>query len=437
MTSPQLASNALPGEVTYADVLRNRNFRRLWGATITANLGESIAQIALPLLVFAVTESLTMLGVVYALSTLPKVVLAPFAGVLADRVNRRSIMLGADVGRMIAVLFLPFADSTWQITTIALIVATFSALAHPAEMAAVPMVIDRSLLVRALSLIQVTAAGIRVIGPVIGAALVTVLGAGPTFFAQSLCFVLSVILVLGLRLPDVVVEPDLVVARPEMRRELTTGFRVMWRQRVIRAIVGAEMVWGGAGTLMQIGLLAYTSVTLDLGDDAQTTFALLVASFSAGTVAGGLLASRVQRRLGRSFMLGFGYFAPLLLIAVVFVPPLPVVAAALFLFGLSDSLLVIASQQLIVERIPDTERGRFYAVWTALITLAWAGWNGLLGQLTDRLGAPTVFLIVGLAVGLGCPLVLLLTGTIRELLTSEQRQNDADVVSAESSVRAG
>lgn len=436
MTTPELAAGPLANEVTYADVLRNRNFRRLWGATITANLGESIAQIALPLLVYAVTESLSMLGLVAALSTLPKVVLAPFAGVLADRVNRRLIMLGSDLGRMVAVVFLPFADSTLQITAIALVVATFSALAHPAEMAAVPMVIGKALLVRALSLIQVTGAAIRVVGPIVGAALVTVFGAGPTFFAQALCFVASVALVLGLRLPEVVADSKAPVTESGIRGELTSGFRVMWRQRVIRAIVGAEMVWGGAGTLMQIGLLAYTSVTLDLGDHRQSVFALLVAAFSAGTVAGGLLASRIQHRLGRSFMLGFGYFAPLMLIAVVFVPPLPVVFVALFLFGLSDSWLVVASQQLIVERIPDTERGRFYAVWTALITLAWAGWNGLLGNLTAWLGAPVVFLIVGLVVGLGCPLVLLLTGTIRELLTSEHRagptvRNDTSIAPAD------
>ena len=435
MTMSGPANALAPDDASYADVLRNRNFRRLWGAQITANLGESIAQIALPLLVYAVTESLSMLGLVAALSTLPKVVLAPFAGVLADRVDRRRIMLACDLGRMVAVAFLPFADSTVQITVIALVVATFSALAHPAEMAAVPMVVPQALLVRALSLNQVTSAAIRVIGPIIGAALVTVLGAGPTFFAQAICFVASVALVLGLRLPRIAARPETVTRQPAMREELTAGFRVMWRQRVIRAIVGAEMVWGGAGTLMQIGLLAYATITLDLGDRAQTTFALLVAAFSAGTVTGGLLASRVQRRLGRSFMLGFGYFAPLMLIAVVFVPPLAIVFVALFLFGLSDSWLVIASQQLIVERIPDPERGRFYAVWTALITLAWAGWNGLLGRLTDWLGAPTVFLLVGLAVGLGCPLVLLLTGTIRELLTSEQVAGDR--VQHESSVAPG
>lgn len=421
MTTPQLAASQPVNAPTYGDVLASRDFRRLWGATISANLGESIAQIALPLLVFAITESLATLGLVAALSMLPKVVLAPFAGVLADRVNRRSIILGCDVGRMVAVCFLPFAGSALQITVIALVIATFTALARPAEMAAVPMVVGEPLLIRALSLIQVTGATIRVIGPTIGAALVTVLGAGPTFFAQAVCFLASVVLVFGLRLPNVAPRSTTAVARPPMREELTVGFRVMWRQRAIRAIVGAEMVWGGAGTIMAIGLLAYTNLTLDLGDRAGTVFALLIAAFAAGTALGGLLASRVEGRLGRSFMLGFGYFAPLMLIAVFFVPPLPVVFVALFLFGLSDSWLVIASQQLVVERIPDTERGRFYAVWTALITLAWAGWNGLLGNLTDWLGAPAVFLIVGLACGLGCPLVLLLTGTIRELLISEKQ----------------
>ena len=420
MTSPQLAAPDPVSAPTYGDVLASRDFRRLWGATISANLGESIAQVALPLLVFAITGSVATLGLVAALSMLPKVVLAPFAGVLADRVNRRSIILVCDIGRMVAVCFLPFAASAVQITAIALVVATFTALARPAEMAAVPMVVGEPLLIRALSLIQVTGATIRVIGPTIGAALVTVLGAGPTFFAQAICFLASVALVFGLRLPNVAPRSG-AVAGPPLREELTVGFRVMWRQRAIRAIVGAEMVWGGAGTVMAIGLLAYTNLTLDLGDRAGTVFALLIAAFAAGTAVGGLLASRVEGRLGRSFMLGFGYFAPLLLIAVAFVPPLPVVAVALFLFGLSDSWLVIASQQLVVERIPDTERGRFYAVWTALITLAWAGWNGLLGNLTDWLGAPAVFLIVGLACGFGCPLVLLLTGTIRELLVSEKR----------------
>ncbi len=401
--------------VTYGDVLADRDFRRLWGVTIFAALGESIAQIALPLLVYAITGSGTMLGVVFAISTLPKIILSPLAGMLADRVDRRRIVLACDIARVIAVAVLPFTGTAFQIGAVALVIAVFTALSRPAEQAAIPQVAGDRLLMRAISLTQVSNAAIRVVGPILGAGLVAILGPGPAFFAQALCFVVSSVLVLRLRPLPVRRQAGAI----PVSRELVSGFGVLWRHRVIRAIVMAETVWGGAGTVMAIGLVAFTDVTLDLGERAEPVFALLIGSFAGGMACGGLLASRVEWRLGRSFMLGFGYFAPLMLTTLLFVPPLPLVFVALFLFGLADSLLVVATQQIVVERIPNEERGRFYAVWTAIITAAWGVWYLILGPLTDAVGAPLTFLIVGLVAGLGCPLVLLLTGTIRELLLTE------------------
>ena len=418
-----------PGErpATNAELFDNRDFRRLWVAISAASLGDSIAQVALPLLVYALTGSEALVGLVFAIAVLPDVLLAPISGILADRVDRRRIVLSADLGRMIAVCFLPFAGAVWQIVAIAVVVASFTALSRPAEMAAVPMVAGERLNLRAISLTMVSGAAIRVIGPTIGGVLVATAGPGPTFFAQALCFIISAVMIYGLRLPERRPEPaDNATPVSGRASAITFGLRVLWRQRAIRAIVWAEMVWAGAGTLLAIGLVAYTQDTLDLGDSAGTIFGLLIASFSGGTMVGGLLAGRIEARLGRSFMLGFGYFAPLLLIAVFFVPPLPLIFAALFLFGLSDSWLVAATNQLIVERIVDAERGRFYAVWTAIISLAFAAWNGLLGPLTELAGAPVVFLVVGLVCGLGCPLVLLLTGTIRELLHGERRAAAVD-----------
>ena len=422
MSDQTITADDLQPAPSNAELFANRDFRRLWVATSAASLGDSIAQVALPLLVYALTGSEALVGLVFAIAVLPDVVLAPISGILADRVDRRRIILSADIGRVIAVCFLPFAGEIWQIVTVAVIVASFTALSRPAELAAVPMVAGERLVLRAVSLTMVSGAAIRVIGPTIGGVLVTTAGPGPTFFAQALCFVVSAIMISGLRLPERSAPPlGQASAATSRISALTFGFRVMWRQRAIRAIVGAEMVWAGAGTLLAIGLVAYTQDTLDLGENAGTIFGLLIAAFSGGTMVGGLLAGRIEQRLGRSFMLGFGYFAPLLLITVVFVPPLPVIFTALFLFGLSDSWLVAASNQLIVERIADAERGRFYAVWTAIISLAFAAWNGLLGPLTEWAGAPVIFLAVGLVCGLGCPLVLLLTGTIRELLTADRR----------------
>lgn len=406
--------------VSFAELLRDPNIRRLWLASNIADLGAEIARVALPLLVFAMTDSASLLGVVYVITMLPRIVLAPFAGVIADRIDRRRIMLSADTARMVLVCLLPFADQIWQITAIATVSAAFSAIATPAQMAAVPMVAGEKRLLQTISLSQISGAAVGVIGPSLGAVLVGLLGAGPSFFAQGVCFAISLVIVFRLRLPPSAAPATGPSSLSAWWQELTLGFRITWRQRVLRGIVGAEMIWGGAGVILIVGLVAYTERTLHLGDRAGITFAILTAAFSAGTVVGGVLASRVQQRFGRSFMLGFGYCAPALLALVWLTPPLPVVFALLFLFGLSDSWLVVAFEQVIVERVPDAQRGRFYATFSALNALTWAGWNGGLGSLIDRIGAPLAFLFVGIACGVGCPLIIVLSGAIRDLLSHDR-----------------
>ena len=406
--------------VSFTELLRDPGIRRLWLASNFADLGAEIARIALPLLVFAMTGSAGLLGAVYVVTMLPRIVLAPFAGVIADRIDRRRVMLMADAGRMVLVCLLPFAGQVWQITAIATISAVFTAIAGPAEQAAVPMVAGETRLLQAISLSQISRATIGVVGPSIGAVLVGLLGAGPSFFAQGVCFAVSLMIVFGLRLPPSSMPAEGPSSLPAWWHELTLGFRITWRQRVLRGVVGAEMVWSGAGVVLIVGLVAYTERTLQLGDRAGVAFAILTAAFSAGTVVGGLLASRVQQRFGRPFMLGFGYCAPALLALIWLTPPLPVVFTLLFLFGLSDSWLVVAFQQVIVERIPDAQRGRFYAAFSALTALSWAGWNGGLGTLIDRIGASSAFLFVGITCGVGCPLIIMLSGAIRELLSYDR-----------------
>lgn len=409
-------STTPPRPVSFADLLGDTNYRRLWLTSNSANLGSEISRVALPLLVFAITGSAGLLGLVYVITMVPRIVLSPFAGIIADRFDRRRIMLAADTARMVLVCLLPFTDQVWQITTIATLTAVFGTLAVPAQMAAVPMVAGKDRLLQAISLAQISRATIGIVGPAIGAALVGLLGAGPSFFIQGVCFAVSIIFVIGLYLPPSDEPPaEGLASLAAWWHELTLGFRVTWRLPVIRGLVGAEMVWGAAEVILVVGLVAYTERTLELGSRAGITFALFTAAFSVGTVIGGLLASRVQQRLGRPFMVLFGYTAPALLMVIWFTPPLPVVFTVLILFGLSDSWLVAASQQIIVEQVPDPQRGRLFAAFVALVSLTYAFWNGGLGAFIDQAGSPAAFLLVGLFCGIGCPLILLATGAIRGL----------------------
>ena len=194
-------------------------FRRLWLAQVSSRLGEAIALVAMPLLVYGLTGSAELLGLIFVIQLLPRVILAPIAGLLADRLDRRRILLGADLARAALVALLPFADQAWQVAVVAMLVAIGNAIAQPAELAAVPAVVLPQQLVSALSITQLSGSIVRVIGPTIAAGVISAVGPGPAFALQAVCFLISALWVAALTLP------------PVARTEVTTGIGAVCARR--------------------------------------------------------------------------------------------------------------------------------------------------------------------------------------------------------------
>jgi MFS family permease len=167
--------------------------------------------------------------------------------------------------------------------------------------------------------------------------------------------------------------------------------------------------------VLVVTAVVYTQETLDLAARADAAFALMTTSFSAGAVLGALLAHRLELRIGRPMLMAIGYLGPLFLIAAAFSPPMPVIYAAWFCLGLADAWAVISFQAYLAESVSDELRGRLYATWDAIVWLATAGAFSLMGVITPLLGAPATFGLVGLIVGLGGPLLLLVTGALRSI----------------------
>ena len=93
----------------YKEVLAIPAFRLLWLAEVTARVGEAIAQVALPLFVYGLTESAGLMSVIFVIQMLPRAILAPVAGLLADRLDRRRLMIAASLMRAVGVAILPLA----------------------------------------------------------------------------------------------------------------------------------------------------------------------------------------------------------------------------------------------------------------------------------------------------------------------------------------
>ncbi len=403
----------LPGGGGYGEVLANRRFRQLWLVHIVAGLGEALASIAMPLLAYGLTGSSRLLGLIFVIQTVPRVILSPVAGLLADRLDRLLVMLYADLGRAVTVVLLPFATEAWQIGVLAALVAAGNTAFKPAELAAVPSVVEPGLLVRALSISQVSSSMIRVIGPAIGAGIIGLAGPRPAFGLQALCFLVSAALLRRLVLP----RPTRQIlagtgAWASMRRDVREGLAAVVHNPVVRGTAAVEALWQLVVAIIGVATLIYLEESAALGDRAGTHYALLTACFGGGTAIGALAAARVERGIGRARLMAIGYLAPLMLVPAGWTPPLPVIFGCWILLGFADAWAVIAMQAYLAEAVPDALRGRVYATWTAVVTLAAAGWFGVVGWATDSLGPPSTIALAGGIVGLGGPLLLLASGAL-------------------------
>lgn len=401
------------GDGALRGALAIRPFRRLWLAQLVAQFGEAIALVAMPLLAYAMTGSAELLSLIFVLQLLPRIILAPLTGLLADRLDRRRLMIGADLGRAAVVALLPFTQQAWQVALLAALVAAGNALARPAELAAVPMVVPAELLVPALSASQVATSVVRVAGPALAGGIIALTGPGPAFGAQALSFVLSAAILFGLRLPPVEPTPSSDLRPPpSVLGEIGDGLRVVWQNRIVRGTAAVESLWQAVFASLVVTVLIYVEQTLGLGGDAAATYSLLTATFAGGTAVGALVARPVERRIGRPWLMGIGYLAPLMLVPAILTPPLPVLVACWFVLGFTDAWAVIAMQSYLAEAVPDALRGRVYATWTGIVVFAGAIDFAIIGWLTAHIGPPTTLALVGAVVGVGGPLILLATGAI-------------------------
>ena len=404
----------------FAELLREPNLRRLWVSQLCSSAGESLAQIAMPLFVFSLTGSARMVGFMALVLILPRVILSPITGLLADRLDRRNLMMSADATRLVLVTLVPFSTAIWQLAVLAILIAVGNAVGRPAELAAVPSVAGKERLVAALSLVQVSNGVIRIAIPAAGAGIVAALGPGPVFWVQALCFVGSLLALRKLVIPRLsTVDED----RPfgtegvlqAAKAEMWAGIRAIRQVPIVRGVTASESLFQIAAASMTVAGVVYTQETLRLGDRADSAFALMTTFLAMGAVTGALLAHRVESRIGRPLMLAIGYLGPFFLMTAAFSPGMPAIYAAWFCFGILDAMAVISFQAYLAEAVPEDERGRVYAAWGAIVSLAAALAFYGMGLLVPVVGAPAAFAMAGLTVGIGGPLSLWLTGAIRSV----------------------
>lgn len=181
--------------------LRAPAFRLLWLGQTLSVLGDFVSQIGVLVIVYRVTGSGTAVGALFLVQVLPTLILAPFAGVVADRYDRRRVMIAADLVRGLAVAILVLSPSLPTVYAVSALIAAISTFFSPARGALVPRTVPPENLLAANSLSAMSNSVTRILGAAVGATLVAAFGAAAAFSVNALSYFASALCLTMLRLP--------------------------------------------------------------------------------------------------------------------------------------------------------------------------------------------------------------------------------------------
>ena len=280
-------------------VLRdNGQFRLLFIGQSLSGLGDRITFVALPFAVLAAGGHATEVGLVAGATTLPFLLFSLIAGVVADRMNRRTLMLGSDVVRLLCqlaggLLLTTHHAQWWHLALLGLAYGTADAFFQPAIYGLVPQLVPGPQLQQANALRGLVDAGALVAGPAVAGLLVVALGAGGALLADAATFVASIVCLMRLRRATLAKPPEVDAAE----RDLLGGLRAGWREVRSRSWVLAML--GGLAAYHAIVLPSVFALGPVLASEklgGAGAWAAITASFGAGSIAGQLLLLRWRPR---------------------------------------------------------------------------------------------------------------------------------------------
>lgn len=395
-----------PGEAGNHDepLSANRDFRTFWLGMALSCLGSSFTVIALPLLVLESTGSVAHMGMITAVRSAGGLVVSLFAGPLVDRMDRRRLMLWADVGRMAIYGAIPmgtwlFGPSTLFLAICVVIGEALTTIFSVTFNAAVANLVPASRLTEANSRLQATFATFYVIGPVLAGIFCTRLGAANAILVDAISFGVSALAFTRLTLRYGAARSPMAHSRPESTLdELLAGIRFILHNPVIRAsaFLTIGVYFCGAATIDLF--IYYLKHDLGRSDDSV---GVLLGIAGIGAALGGLATPYLRRRFGfgPSFLASILVRGGALLLAH-WVTDLAAMVVLAVLFMLGEYLAMILWGTLRQEMTPDRLRGRVSAAASALSVAGPIGAAVLTG-IAARHGTATAFQVGGTII-LGC-----------------------------------
>lgn len=297
-TEECLESDALPpprGRLARTfSALSYRDFRLLWFGAFASTTGTWMATVAQGWVVLQMTQSAFLLGLDGFLSTGPMLVFSLFGGVIADRVDRRKIMLLSQYLQMsfafiLAALIWAGNVEVWHILLLSFLTGSAQSFSGPAYISLLPLLVKREDMPNAIAMNSMQFNLARVIGPVLAGLTLAALGAALCFAVNGVSFLAVILALLLIRTPQV----TRTEAQGGIMDEMRAGFRFVTTRPKLLVLTFLAF----AGTFLGMPIITllpfYTSKIFGLG---ASGFAWMIATYGSGSVAGALLVAATAHR---------------------------------------------------------------------------------------------------------------------------------------------
>ena len=369
--------------------LRVRDFRLLWGAGLISSVGSWLLVLAVPAHVFLLTRSVTASGLTMAAEYLPWLALGPLAGVLADRWDRRRLMIAADVFRAGAVAFMLLgatASGCWLLYVALAAESGGTVVFAPALQARTPEVVGTGKLLSSANALNAVSDGVvRLIGGPLGGMLLAVCGFRVLICADVLSYLVSAAaLAMTSRRPGQRAARSAPVR--EAGRDFASGWSALCGQPVARALAGVTVVFLAANAALSAVVVPFGVARLGGVRQTGYLFSALGVGFLLGAPAVRLLLDRVQPRYLLTGTLTATAAAYCLLFHSSSLAAALPAAVAVGMFG---SMSLVVPQTTLQRVVPNSVLGRVTSVFLAgeaAVTLAGSVAGPALARLAQTSG---------------------------------------------------
>jgi MFS family permease len=398
---------------TWNTLLGNVRFMQLWAGQAISFVGDAVSMVALVILVVQLTGSASAVGGALVALLLPTFA-SPLFGVLADRFDRRVVLVGSDLVRATLVLGLVFVRDLVLIYGLIFLMGLARTLFNPTIRAGFPSVVGEGDLTRANSLIGGTFSASVTVGPALGGLLVAAVGVSGAFLLDAATYLISAGLLSRIPLP----RPQREEEEVGVFRELRSGFSYLAGARVPLAVMIGVFLTVLATDLATPAEVFLAKGTFGAGD---VGYGLLVSVWGGGMVLGSALMAVLGDRLRLLPTYFLGIFVWALALAGTGLSPTFVLALGMLaIAGAANGLDNVVTDTILQRQVPDAFLGRVFSVkylgYGAGEALAYpAG-----GVLVDTLGPRSTFLLAGIVTAAAALVVLLvLAGALARDVSSK------------------